>query len=40
MVNGEVVVVLGEDDEGWTKIKNQDGDEGFVPTNYLGDLEY
>ena len=33
---GDEVLELDPDDDGWTRVRKEDGGEGLVPTNYLG----
>ena len=36
--DGEILVEVTPDTEGWTVVRNADGKEGGVPTNCLGSL--
>ena len=40
LYEGEMVVVLERDMDGWTMVKNETGAEGLVPTSYLGTQQY
>lgn len=36
MEEGEVLAVVEEDKgDGWTRVRRQNGDEGYIPTSYV-----
>lgn len=40
MKEGEVLYIIEEDKgDGWTRARRQNGEEGYVPTSYIDNLE-